>query len=658
MAHIKLGVSARCAMAICALAAFRAAAGWGANDTAGAGHGAAMSTEPIITLIAVEGTAPFSVHAHALESELSEGTPLTAEYFWDFGDPGGTYNHLRGFVASHVYDAPGVYRVSLVVTEEGGLAGHAQATITVLPDERQALYVAESGDDDNSGLTPDDAFQTITHGVEMLQDDMVLLLRRGDVIESDETSLLAASNVRIAAFGFGSRPIVRWTGDLGYCPIIKVCGDGRSDITIQDLAFESIYDVSQYHDVVDAIQPVGRNVTVRNCAFCSVTIAVNGNRSPEGLLILDNQAQEIGSYFCWGQGTDCSIIGNEVDGSFWEHNIRLGGAERVLIAGNRLTNDPKRTIWAMLGSWCYICGNEASEGRVSVGPDPYYGGPDDRFEWVVVEANQMSKDSDSNATLELLPGAEHVMARNNIIEATGIPVVSVAGYDEQSQRTNRDIQIINNTGINFNPIGRFAEVRAGGEDLLFVNNLYSAPELVTGAHRTANFFVEAEDLSSFIAIHNNVWAIPAAFDWVPEAYHYLWPYWADAQGYLTPGQWGALDQVWDEGYEVVVLDERFAPVDGSLAADHGIPVAGVRADYHGQRRPASRWSAGAVEVNPAGPYASADINQDGMVDFDDLLEVLWQWGPCPAPPDPCPADLTSDGDVNLEDFFVILANWT
>ncbi len=59
---------------------------------------------------------------------------------------------------------------------------------------------------------------------------------------------------------------------------------------------------------------------------------------------------------------------------------------------------------------------------------------------------------------------------------------------------------------------------------------------------------------------------------------------------------------------------------------------------------------------------SADITGDGLVNIDDLLAVIASWGPCPAMPDECPADIApvstnGDGMVNVDDLLAVLANW-
>ena len=53
-----------------------------------------------------------------------------------------------------------------------------------------------------------------------------------------------------------------------------------------------------------------------------------------------------------------------------------------------------------------------------------------------------------------------------------------------------------------------------------------------------------------------------------------------------------------------------------------------------------------------------DIDGDGIVGVSDFLALLAAWGPCPAPPQACPADLDDDNVVGIMDFLLLLANWT
>ena len=50
-----------------------------------------------------------------------------------------------------------------------------------------------------------------------------------------------------------------------------------------------------------------------------------------------------------------------------------------------------------------------------------------------------------------------------------------------------------------------------------------------------------------------------------------------------------------------------------------------------------------------------DLNGDGVVDVNDLLIIIADWGPCSGD---CPADLNGDGVVSVGDILAILSYWT
>jgi hypothetical protein len=49
-----------------------------------------------------------------------------------------------------------------------------------------------------------------------------------------------------------------------------------------------------------------------------------------------------------------------------------------------------------------------------------------------------------------------------------------------------------------------------------------------------------------------------------------------------------------------------------------------------------------------------DLNNDGVVNVQDLLILVQQWGRCNA----CTADLNDDGVVNIADLMLLMANWS
>ena len=49
----------------------------------------------------------------------------------------------------------------------------------------------------------------------------------------------------------------------------------------------------------------------------------------------------------------------------------------------------------------------------------------------------------------------------------------------------------------------------------------------------------------------------------------------------------------------------------------------------------------------------ADVNANGSIDVNDLLEVIDSWGPCAS----CPADILVDGYVDVSDLLIVVGNW-
>ncbi|MEM7228596.1 MAG: PKD domain-containing protein, partial [Planctomycetota bacterium] len=563
----------------------------------------AAPPQPVVDAIDLTGMAPFTVHVNALDSSFGAGNELTARFEWDFGDDESPFNTLEGWNAAHQYRQAGTYTITLRVTNENGEVGVATTNVVVSPNTRSAIFVAATGSDQNSGSmgapirSAREAFKRLGH-------DTNVFFRRGDTFDVPTSMSLSSSNVLFSAYGNGAKPVLRWTGGMGTSAIVKTSLDNHSDMVFENLTFTSIYNADAQRDVVDGLVPAGVNFTVRDCAFGELSLALNNNRQPIGLLLQGCDAGELGAYLSWGQGSDHTYIGNSVDGSHFEHNIRLATVTRVLIAHNDLRNTPKRTIWSMLGKYVYITDNITRDGRITVGPNPADQGQTLNSNWVVVQRNQCTKIG-GNGTVELLGGAEHIVVRNNVIEGNGTPCVAMSGTQSSTGRTTRDVRILNNTGTNTSTLGRFLSVGSGSDDLVLQNNLYVSPNLRTGASQTAIVYVLANSLNGFDDIRRNVWAIPDDFLWIDDGYHYVWPNWSNASGYKSPAQWESYGVVSNEAYETVVIDDEYAPPASSTAATHARPIAGVHTDLFGRERPGSGpWSAGAVELN------AADVGND------------------------------------------------
>ena len=92
-----------------------------------------------------------------------------------------------------------------------------------------------------------------------------------------------------------------------------------------------------------------------------------------------------------------------------------------------------------------------------------------------------------------------------------------------------------------------------------------------------------------------------------------------------------------------------------VALSGGTAIVGAQADNSNGPNSGSAYMFD-VAVNPV---CSADLDGDSTVGAADLAILLGSWGPCPNPPDPCPADIfgTGDGFVSGDDLAQLLGSW-
>lgn len=73
------------------------------------------------------------------------------------------------------------------------------------------------------------------------------------------------------------------------------------------------------------------------------------------------------------------------------------------------------------------------------------------------------------------------------------------------------------------------------------------------------------------------------------------------------------------------------------------------------------WPQLFVNYNLPTNFCPADINKSGAVDVADLLTVITNWGPCPACPAACNADIApagaTDQQVNVGDLLSVITSW-
>ena len=269
------------------------------------------------------------------------------------------------------------------------------------------------------------------------------------------------------------------------------------------------------------VQPDGTNIVIRNCNFQNLDDAILGNLAPVGVMAMDNTAGVLKEYFAYIKGTDHVYLGNTIGDSTAQHNFRTYGI-RVLCYGNDVTNLPGGssidTLRVNDGEWIYWANNTLHSGQIiagPLGPDSAGSQPGSGVSWLVIENNrelQVPGQYLPNNRIEIDAGVQHVMIRNNYVEATdttGIEVQTKATLTWTSSelpaspiplpavtvtKTSTDINVLNNTIVNPNlndgthtgAEGCFIEVGGTTTNAITLkNNLYVAPNLNTAAFTAA-----------------------------------------------------------------------------------------------------------------------------------------------------------------------------
>jgi hypothetical protein len=527
---------------------------------------------PVITTIDNSVQAGHSIFVNALNSNLVSGDWIHAKMTWDFGDGGSTYNTLNGFNAAHAYERPGTYVVTLKLTNDAGKSAWAQTNVTVTAASRRAIYVSPWGNDNNSGTSTGAAVQSFARAAQLVGDNTEILFERNGTFNAYNSMYVGFNNVTVGSYGSGNLPVIRYSGAMKLGAQIISMNSSSRHVTVRDLTFDSVGGARDYDGMAQAIAPAGSDITIRDCQFLNLADAICANGKPTGLLVQDNTAPVgIRGYFAWVEGSDQSYIGNDVADSMYQHCLRNEGTDRLLIAFNNFDNEGSDVIKGTLnlhkGSYMYITGNTLTHGTMSIGP---LGGPDGlndkyaRAKNVVLENNKIISD------VQILHGAEHIMLDNNVVYgATGF---GIDGYNAQYQRGVSDLNIINNTGINSGDRGNFLIVKGSVDGITLTNNLYVAPNLVTGSWGSAPVYVTDGGMNSFRTVKENVWPAVNAIAWAEGGSNFIGTSMV-ASGYQTPSEWDSWSQVDHDLFQAVYLSKSAQMVISGMTVGANLSLA-------------------------------------------------------------------------------------
>lgn len=201
------------------------------------------------------------------ETFLGGGDPSLATLEWDFGNPAGRYNKVRGFNASHVYEKPGTYTVRLTITNEFGLSSSTTTTVTLGGAVRPAVYVdAVAGSDQNNGASPTSPVKSLERAIQ-LSCGKDVFFKRGQVFSAGpDKQFSLCSDTRLSAYGTGEKPILEaHRKNVGYYSLFTVF-QSTVNVLIEDLH------IRQRAGTPDAIflNMFGRNTVVRRSDFSNI----------------------------------------------------------------------------------------------------------------------------------------------------------------------------------------------------------------------------------------------------------------------------------------------------------------------------------------------------------------------------------------------------
>ena len=517
------------------------------------------------------GVAPLSVFFDTAGTAGTPGTMATAttrpfhdlEYRWDFGDPAGgatwsygarpgasSKNSATGPVASHVFETPGTYIVSVSATDGTNTESNSCAKIVV--QYADAIFsgtntICFSTTGTFTGC-PAGATQVTTSNFTTAINtyqatNRRLLFRRGEVFTAASSARINTTGPGIVgAFGAGAAPIVRMTGGTQILQLSSATTPSIKDWRVMDLEFDgmgiatvgvnadgkfnqllalrlNIHDtmrgIAADPNVLDWWNSDGNpahaghtiyedwaiiNSTITGCIGCGGDwrIYVSAKRNSIQGNMLDNMVTG-GSHVIRSEYTGKGVIGNNTiaRAGGTQHAIKLHAEEWTVPGVRNPGGVGTYTEQVFIADNKLIGANNAW----TVALAPTNSGVDERLRDIIVERNWLT--AGAGTQVALYSTAAETTIRNNICDMTGAFIHTCVEVTQRGvEPSPSNVRVYNNTFYS-GSMGDFTGVNIGtATNVTVINNLGSAS--------SATSPVMISGTGSGIIQSNNVLGSPAA----------------------------------------------------------------------------------------------------------------------------------------------------
>jgi hypothetical protein len=486
----------------------------------------------------VSGVAPLAVFfdATATTAAATSRPFHELEYRWDFGDAGSgswastpgmpnlSRNRATGPVASHVFETPGTYTVSLTVLD-GSAAATKSVQITVTdPDTAFAantLCVGNSQPVAGAGGCPAGAAVLASSDFAAAINNNIasrkrILFRRGDAFTSSGgASVRVTGPGLIGAFGSGAAPRVNVTGNIYAIQLSSGTTPGIRDWRIMDLEISGA-SASAIHGEggMDQVTLLRLNIHhVHNGVMLSPFILDyygGQHRLWDQFAMVDSTIRTIvgggGGYGLYVGAQRFALMGNVLsDSTASEHILRTPQVVKAVISHNEMSNPAAAKHVVKLQAALFNVSPSGFTEQVVMSDNKFTGGagvdwtvtlgPQDQFENekvrdVIVERNWFAPAAGQRVALMIW--AQDVTVRNNLFNLTGAVERNAMVVERRgNEPPPANVHAYNNTFYS-NSIGGFRPITFGeGAGMVAKNNLGYAPlstsrSMVSGSAITEN----------------------------------------------------------------------------------------------------------------------------------------------------------------------------